>query len=132
MAIVEKSADIEHFHQLRKFYWTMLLYGEGPVIVYVVAVLFFQSTTDSFWSILYSEISLQATMGRQERYLFFGLKQLENWKNYMNIYFEFLGIGKETGQSLTSGKSETKRSEFYGWPNLCPVTVSKPTLKEMI
>lgn len=52
-------------------------------------------------------------MGRQERYLFFGLKQLENWKNYMNIYFEFLGIGKETGQNLTSGKSETKRSEFY-------------------
>ena len=47
-------------------------------------------------------------MGRQERYLFFGLKQLENWKKYMNIYFEFLGIGKETGQNLTSGKSETK------------------------
>ena len=57
-----------------------------------------------------------------------------NWKvgKIHEIHFEILGTGEEAGQKLTSEKSKMKRSEFYDWPSLCPVTVPKPTLKEMI
>ena len=57
-----------------------------------------------------------------------------NWKvgKTHEIHFEILDTGKEAGQKLTSEKSKMKRSEFYDWPSLCPVTVCKPTLKEMI
>ena len=57
-----------------------------------------------------------------------------NWKvgKIHEIHFEILGTGEEAGQKLTSEKSKMKRSEFYDWPSLCPVTAPKPTLKEMI
>ena len=86
--VTHTDTHTEHFHQLRKFYWTMFLYREGPVFVEILLVSFSQSITDSFWSILYSEIPLQATERWQEWYLFFGLQQLEGWKNTRNTFWD--------------------------------------------
>ena len=86
--VTHTHTHTKHFHQLRKFYWTMFLYREGPVFVEVVLVLFSQSITDSFLSVFYTEISLQATVVWQEWYVLFSLKQLEHWKNTWNIFWD--------------------------------------------